>query len=70
MSPASVFLLRAAVAFDQAERGEVLPEEAVLKLAPAFYDLVHVACPCARDIFHRLDSVPHIPTKPKFRRAA
>ena len=53
--PGKVFLLRASARFDLVEAGEMEIEEAIMGLAPSFYDLVHPMCNCASEIYERME---------------
>ena len=67
--PGMVFLLRASARLDLVEAGEMEIEEAIMGLAQSFYDLVHPMCPCARDIYDRMER-NYPPTKRKSTRRA
>lgn len=67
--PGLVFLLRASARFDLVEAGAMEIEEAIMGLAPAFYQLVHPMCDCSSIIYERMERLYlHIPPKPKLRR--
>ena len=67
--PGMAFLLRAACRFELVEAGQMTVQEAITGLAPAFYQLIHPACGCARDIFDRMER-NHPPRPPKIKRRA
>ena len=67
--PGMVFLERAEARLSLVEAGQMTVQDAIMGLAPSFYELVHPACDCARDIYDRMER-NHPPRPPKIRRRA
>ena len=67
--PQIVFLQRASTRLYLVERGEMDATDAIMGLAPSFYELVHPACDCTRDICERMEK-NYPPTKRKSTRRA
>ena len=53
--PQIVFLQRASTRLYLVERGEMDATDAIMGLAPSFYELVHPPCTCAREIYDRME---------------
>ena len=67
VSPGRILLLRAAVYYDQVERGEMSELQAFESLAPDFYKLMHPLCDCDAATFERMERLyPHVPPKKRW----
>lgn len=70
-NPGLVFLDRAHAALILVEANQMTVEEAIMGLAPLFYELVHPMCDCTREIFERMERLyPSAASRPTYRRVA
>lgn len=69
MNPGLQFLDRAHAALILVEAGEMEIDEAIMGLAPAFYELVHPMCDCSSEIYDRMER-NYSPLPPKQKRWA